>query len=214
MKWVVATFAVIVSSLVVTQIALNFIPPYDVLMLPSLVGFALITYLLMVSQYEVTNKKSLQLCRFAVPEIVYIYATFFLYYALAAAFYLSGLLLDYLVASFSVPVIMFILEVGSHRGMLNYDIQKIYFVYSRTTFYATLRCLFKLLVVYELLDARIVRLFPLVISFAETVAMYVAKTSAYAFDTRSITFAAYTVVKAAVFLSLPILEENIINLLA
>jgi hypothetical protein len=198
-------------SLVVGQVVFNFIPPYEILILPSLVGFSLITYLLMASQYTVTKMDTVQLCGATIPETVFVYATFLSYYAFAAVFFALGLLIDYLAASFTVPVIMLILEIGSHRSILNYDIQNLYFVYSRTTFYATLRCSFKLLVSYNVLEARVVRLFPLIFSFLETAAMYIGKTTAYAFEARSVTFAAYAVVKAGVFLTLPLLEEAVLK---
>ena len=210
MNLILTTVTIFTCSLGVGQVVLNFIPPYEMLILPSLVGFSLITYLLMTSQYAVTKINTVQVCGTTIPETVIIYMTFILYYAFAAVFFTLDLLFDYLAASFSVPIIMLMLEIGSHRSILKYDIQTLYFVYSRTTFYATLRCSFKLLISYNVLEAHTVRLFPLIFSLLETTVMYIGRTTAYAFEARSVTFAAYAVVKTGVFLSLPILEEVIL----
>lgn len=119
--------------------------------------------------------------------------------------------LDVYAISFLVsPLILFFVHVLEDLQWSTYATRSASFVYTRMTSYALLRCLSTFL--WEQvpsLPSRLVLLVPFAVSSVETAGMVILQSSSYTFD--RVEFLYYATTKAAVFLSLPLLEATLIS---
>ena len=114
-----------------------------------------------------------------------------------------------LAAFFSVPLILFPLDLLHQYAKVNYETQSVGFVVSRSAFYAVFRAVCALLRSHIPLAAD--RLIVVAAATLETIFMVAVSSKSYAFSTRSRAFVSYALVKTSVFLWLPWFEELLIR---
>lgn len=110
-----------------------------------------------------------------------------------------------------LPLLLLFIHTARARGVVKYDSETPRFVVSRSAAYGLVRCTGALLVRHTALPAKVALLLPLAVSLAETGAMVVCRSRAYAFAVDSVDFAVYAVLKSALFLALPLLEEALLH---
>ena len=108
------------------------------------------------------------------------------------------------------PAILVPIEIASRRGLVVYDVTSAAFLTTRAAAYGTLRVACTLSARAGLAPG-VARLLPFAVSSLETLGMLCAGRfeAYYTFDARSRTFAAYALLKAGVFLALPLAEEGL-----
>ena len=123
---------------------------------------------------------------------------------------LSVFLLAFTLAS----VILVPLYMIGHMGLARYE-HKLFtmtFYVSRCSLYAVIRSVFEFVVQRTDLPCRVARLFPFCISLLESIGMFLYRgEGTYTFSNRSSLFGVYVTLKSAIFLALPLLEEQILG---
>lgn len=123
----------------------------------------------------------------------------------------SGVFVCYAFAYTAATVILVWIYAAAPFGLVQYDPTSPFFLLSRSTLYAGLRASTQLLVRNTPFPPRIGRLVPFGIATSETVGMHLVRSESYAFATGSTDFAVYAVLKSAVFLTLPVLEDFLVE---
>lgn len=106
-----------------------------------------------------------------------------------------------------LPLLLLFIHTAKARGVVTYDSETPRFVVSRSAAYGLVRCTGTLLVRYTAMPEKIALLLPLAVSLVETGAMIATRSRAYVFAVDSVEFVVYAVLKSALFVALPLLEE-------
>lgn len=107
-------------------------------------------------------------------------------------------------------VIVWIYVLGMF-GMVNYNEREQHFFLQSSTAYALLRGGGELLVIYAFVSCRLARLLPFAAATVETLAMVCLRSQSYTFGVTGPRFVIYAVLKWSLFLSLPLLEDVLLD---
>lgn len=120
-----------------------------------------------------------------------------------------GLVDDMAISFVVAPLLVAPIILAHRQGLVTYDPTGASFVLSRMTAYTTLRTLTKVLYETGYLDMRYVRMIPFTLGTLESLGMVLLWRTrrAYDFTLKSWSFATYIVLKTALLLGLPRIEE-------
>lgn len=204
-------------SYISTQIVLNFIklsniPPFPLWTIGIFTSLCLTvatlyrTTPLGTSTHDVTVHPWKRI----VPFKLRVFGVYILYFCGLIPSLLFFTVEEYIVAIFVTGIPLGFLDIMFQYDLINYDIQNMTFVYSRSATYAILRSVTTILVDHDLMSEALSKAIPLIVSSTETLFMFLLKTTAYRFSTKSLTFASYAIIKATIFTVLPLIEGDLI----
>lgn len=196
-------------SLVILQVVFNF-SKYKYVVWPWTIGISLIAYQTIICRIPSKQTPDFHVMKCRISSLVGIYATYVAYFGSLILYGFLEVVKHYIVAVFVTPAILVFLRIASDKSLLNYNIESLYFAYSRALTYGNIRALGALLVKYSVVTENVDDLIPFIISTCESIGMFASNSTSYNFSTRSTHFIMYSILKAAVFLSLPILEQRLL----
>ena len=112
-----------------------------------------------------------------------------------------------------VQLVLLPLQVSQSRGLLRYDATSAWYVTDAGATYALLRVVGATVVRHTALPARLALLLPAVIALGETSVMYAGwgLSRFYSFGADTVEFAAYAVLKTALFLMTPLVDDWLVT---
>lgn len=130
--------------------------------------------------------------------------------AFAALAWWASVLPTFALAFAATPLIGWWVFLADARGLVRYEVHDASFYVTRGTGYALMRAAPQAAVVHLGLDPRLARLAPLGVATLETLGMIALDLRSYAFGARSARFVTYALLKSAVFVCVPLLEEALL----
>tara|TARA_B110000046_G_scaffold184516_1_gene223203 strand:- start:2319 stop:2930 length:612 start_codon:yes stop_codon:yes gene_type:complete len=117
----------------------------------------------------------------------------------------------YALAYVSTAFVLWWIDVAFARGVVTYGPHVRGFVVTRSVLYASLRATSAACVRHAGLAPRVARLVPLLVSSLETGGMVAVGHASYTFGAHTSTFAVYALLKASLFVALPLVEEALLR---